>query len=376
MSASAVTIAELELVGLRTPLPAPAVFSWGVAHERNVGLVRVRLDDGTEGWGETSVTFPLWSLEERAATVAGMAPLVVGKGLATQDDIADVVAQLRRSTDRLRLLWSHTAISAAIGAIEMALWDAWSRMLGVPAWTLLGGESRDVPLYAVGFGGTPEQAADTAVGLLAEGYAAVKIRVGFDPDADEALVRTVSEAIGGGLYADANMGWSREAATEMVRRLNPYDLGWLEEPLSRDDREGLAALRSEARMPLAAGENCYSEEELVSLGRSGIVDVLMPDLARVGGLSPAIAGARAARDRGIGYSTHHYASDLGFAAMLALCAVVGDPRPIIRDISPWPTRGEVLSEPLEISGGVARPYAGPGLAPLPAAEVLRKYRVL
>ncbi|MEJ1089515.1 mandelate racemase/muconate lactonizing enzyme family protein [Microbacterium sp. Mu-80] len=370
------TISSVEFIGLRTPLPSPAVFSWGTANERNVGLVRVRLADGTEGWGETSVTFPLWSMEERAATVAGIAPIAEGQRLEAAADIAAVVAVLRQRTDRLRLLWSHTAISAAIGAVEMALWDAWGRMQDAPVWQLLGGTDAVIPMYAVGFGGSPAQVADTATGLLEEGYAAVKVRVGFDPDDDVALVEAVSAVAGDRLYADVNMGWTRDEARTMVERLNPYGLGWLEEPLSRDDREGLAALREIATMPLAAGENCYSAEELVSLAESGLVEVLMPDLARVGGLEAGIAGARVARERGLGYSTHHYASDIGFAAMATLCAVVGAPRPILRDVSPWPIRDGLLSEPLVIENGTARPFAGPGLAPTPVLAVVEEYRVL
>jgi len=369
-------ITDLEFVGLRSPLPSPAVFSWGSAHERNVGLVRVTLDDGTVGWGETSVTFPLWSMEERAATVSALREFFVGQAVTDAESIAAVIGSTRVRTDRLRLLWSHVALSAALGAIEMALWDALGRSLGRPVWEMLGGTPADIPLYAVGFGGTPDQAADAAAGLIAEGYRTVKVRAGFDPDDDVALIRAVSERIGQGLLVDANMGWTRAEAATMVPRLEPFALGWLEEPLSRDDLAGYGELRELAAMPLAAGENCYSGEELVALAESGLVDVVMPDLARVGGLAPGITGARAAVAGGRGYSTHHYASDVGFAAMLALCAVVGDPQPILRDVSPWPLRTELLEDALEISGGTARPYAGAGLAPAPRHDVVEEYRVL
>ncbi|MEV8273363.1 mandelate racemase/muconate lactonizing enzyme family protein [Microbacterium sp. NPDC077184] len=369
-------ISDITFIGLRSPLPAPAVFSWGSASERNVGLVRAQLDSGVEGWGETSVTFPLWSLEERAATVASLAPMFVGRTLDEPADIADVISAARVRTDRLRSLWSPVGISAALGAIEMALWDAYGKALETPVWQILGGTASEVPLYAVGFGGTPEQSAEAAASALADGFAKVKVRVGFDPDADEALVRTVSDRIGGGLLIDANMGWSRTEAQTMLRRLEPYDLGWLEEPLDRADLTGYAELREKATMPIAAGENCYSEEELIALATGGSIDVVMPDLARVGGLTAAIAGARAARESGRTYSTHHYASDIGFAAMLALCAVVGEPAPILRDISPWPLRTELLSDPLEISPGRALPYSGPGLSPSPRTPVLEEYRTL
>ncbi|WP_336644834.1 mandelate racemase/muconate lactonizing enzyme family protein [Microbacterium sp. USHLN186] len=369
-------VQDIEFVGLRTPLPSPAVFSWGSAEERNVGLVRVVLSDGTEGWGETSVTFPLWSLEERAATVRGIAALATGRRLESSGDIARIVSEMTRSTDRLRLLWSPTGISAAIGAIEMALWDAWGRVQDRPVWEILGGADIEIPLYAVGFGGSPTEVAEITSMLLGEGYAAVKIRVGFEPDADVALVEAVSAVAGDRLYVDVNMGWGRSQAAEMIPRLNDFGLGWLEEPLSRDDREGLRLLRDIAKMPLAAGENCYSEAELVSLAESRLVEVVMPDLARVGGLGAGIAGARTARANDLGYSPHHYASDIGFAAMATLCAVVGEPRPILRDVSPWPIRTELLSEPLSLEHGVTRPYSGAGLSPAPDPHIIEEHRVL
>lgn len=367
---------RVEFVGLRTQLPSPAVFSWGSASQRNVGLVRVECGGGPDGWGESSVTFPLWSLEERAATVNGIAPLFENLDITSAEGIVDAVASARAKTDRLRLLWSHTAISSALGAIEMAMWDAWGKHHGEPTWRLLGGSDLQVPLYAVGFGGTPEDVAAQAADAIDEGYSAVKVRVGFDQDDDIELVRTVTERVGEGVLADANMGWSRADAATMVRRLEPYRLGWLEEPLSRDDMAGYRELRALTDTPLAAGENCYSETELVDLARSGLVDVVMPDLARVGGMIAAIAGAHAALEAGRGYSTHHYASDVGFAAMLALCAVVGGPRPVLRDMGEWPVRSGLLSEPILISGGHAQPFAGAGMTPDLRPDVVEEYRVL
>lgn len=373
---SDIRISNVEFVGLRSRLPTPAVFAWGSAGERNVGLIRLTCDDGTVGWGETSVTFPLWSLEERAATVRAIRDLFIGEPIGGPEQIVDLAAHVRQRTNPLRLLWSHVALSASIGAIEMAMWDALGKHRAESVWKILGGDVLEAPLYAVGFGGSPDDVARAAASAIADGYRAVKVRVGFDPEADVRLVRTVSDRVGPGLLVDANMGWTRDEAASMAARLEPFQLGWLEEPLSRDDPDGYRILREQTRIPLAAGENCYTEAELVSLAESGTVDVVMPDLARVGGLTAAIAGARAARAAGRGYSPHHYASDIGFSAMVALCAIVGDPDPLLRDVSPWPLRSELLEHPLEVAQGIVRPWSGPGLAPDPRAAVIEEFRVL
>ena len=172
------------------------------------------------------------------------------------------------------------------------------------------------------------------------------------------------------------MGWDLPAALDMSEKLREFNMGWLEEPLSREDRDGLAKIRELNVAPLAAGENCYSRDELLTLATSGLVDILMPDLARCGGFLIALEGAQTALEQGLQYSTHHYASDIGFAAMSALCAVAGPSAPILRDLSPWPLREELLSESLEISGGKTKPFEGPGLAPAPRTEVIERTRVL
>lgn len=368
-------IERVEFVALRSLLPQPAVFSWGAANERNVGLVRVVTDRGVEGWGETSVTFPLWSLEERRETVRSIAPLAEGGEIDDAEGIAALTARLRAQTARLRLLWSPVGISGAIGAIEMALWDAWGKTLGEPVWQLLGGAPDPVPLYAVGFGGPAEAVADQAAEALDAGYAAVKVRVGMGEEADLALLDAVVSRVGAGVLVDANMGWELPTAMRMAGLLERFELGWLEEPLSRDDADGYRALRRCTDLPLAAGENCFSSTELRALGRSGSVDVVMPDLARIGGLGEALAATRDAISHGLAYSPHHYASDIGFSAMISFCSILGPSRPALRDLGEWPLRSELLAEPLDISDGCARPYSGPGLAPAPRPEVLEEWRL-
>ncbi|MGF1646710.1 MAG: mandelate racemase/muconate lactonizing enzyme family protein [Kineosporiaceae bacterium] len=372
------TVAEVEFVGIRTPLDPPAVFSWGRAGERNVGLVRVRRSDGITGWGETSVTFPLWSLEERRETVAGgIAPLATGLPCESPEDIAVAVARVGGALGRLRHLWSPVAISAGVAALEMALVDAWARAHGEPAWRLLGGRGDPVPLYAVGFPGSAEEIVAGAARAVADGYRAVKLRVGFSDQADLALVRRAVAELGAErVLLDANMAWDRDHALDMAVRLAGIGAGWLEEPVARDDVAGLAAVRRVGGLRVAAGENCYSGAELQHLLDADAVDVLMPDLARCGSLRDGLRAARAALSRGLAYSPHHYASDLGFAAALTVCAVAGPSEPLLRDVSHWPVRRELLGEPLDVRAGLAHLPTTPGLAPAPDPRVIERSRVL
>lgn len=372
-------IARVEFVGLRSPLGAPAVFSWGTADSRNVGLVKIVTENGYVGWGETSVTFPLWSLEERAATVNdGLTPQAVGAEFETIDDIRAICQSIDNNMARLRLLWSPVGISAAIGALEMAMLDALGRYLELPVWQILDGTRQPIDLYAVGFSGELEEAVQQAQAALDDGYSAVKVRAGFGKAQDIHQMKTFRQTLGGDarILVDVNMGWERAEAVDMAAQLSDFNLGWLEEPVSREDMNGLHEVRAVADAPLAAGENCYTKEELDALIASGAADVIMPDLARCGGLLTGLDAARAALNAGLAYSTHHYASDIGFSAMVGMCSVAGSSEPILRDISPWSLRESITSDSLTVVDGQAWAYEGPGLAPAPDPSVVERHRVI
>ncbi|MCS7256825.1 MAG: mandelate racemase/muconate lactonizing enzyme family protein [Thermomicrobium sp.] len=369
-------IVEVEFYGLRSRLPSPARFSWGEAWERNVGLVRVVTDEGLEGWGETSVTFPLWSLEERALTVRqGLRPLVLG---VEWEEPTELTERLHRRLSPLGHLWSMVAVRSAVAAFEVALWDIVGQRAGRPLWALWGGSWQRVPLYAVGFSGDVQTIARQAAEAIERGFRAVKVRVGFDDEADEQLVRTVRTAIGpeATLLVDANMAYDRERARRMAERLAPYRLGWLEEPLVRTDVAGMTALRRLGLVPLAAGENAYTLEEAVALLEAEAVDVLMPDIARIGGLTAARAACNAARSCGLPYSPHQFGSYVGLAAALHLCAAEPGANWLLMDIAPWELREAVVeSEPL-VEGGWGLPPRSPGLGVRVNLARLEQFRVV
>jgi D-galactarolactone cycloisomerase len=368
------SIESVDFIPLRTPLEKPAVFSWGSANSRNVGLVRVLLSDGVEGYGETSVTFPLWSLEERVNTVRALGLFFVGKTFSSLTDIDELLAEAEKSFQPLKFLWSPVAISAGLGAIEMAVLDAWSRSRGEALWQLLGGADRPQPMYAVGMSGTPEEVAKQCVSLIDSGFTAVKLRVGFGAERDVSLVSTVRDALGedAKILLDANMGWDREQAKLMIRRLLPFNPAWIEEPLPHDDLEGLVTLSREFSVPLAAGENAYGSAALERLFSTGALSWIMPDLARCGGFLNGLRIAKKAADEGVGVSPHHYASDIGFAADVALTALLPEGGLLLRDVSHWPIRSEIVDDRLRFERGKALPHRGPGLSPEPNASVMRE----
>jgi L-alanine-DL-glutamate epimerase-like enolase superfamily enzyme len=181
----------------------------------------------------------------------------------------------------------------AISAIDCAAWDVAAKALGVPLWRLLGGAGEPVPTYASeGLWLTNDlgRLADEAAELAALGFEAVKMRLGRKREADDIrAAEVVREAIGPDvrLMADANQGWDVKYALRMGRKLEAAgaNLTWLEEPIPHDDVVGQARLANELETPLTTGENAYAHFGFRELLEAGAVDVVMPDLERIGGVT-------------------------------------------------------------------------------------------
>jgi L-alanine-DL-glutamate epimerase-like enolase superfamily enzyme len=188
---------------------------------------------------------------------------------------------------------------AAVSAVDIALWDAEAKRLGVPVYDLLGGRARPrIPAYASQLYAKDdlEALAAEAKGYVEQGFGMVKQRFLWGPADGRAgmrrnveLVRTVREAIGEqvDLAADAYMGWDFEYGREMIRLLEPYHLRWLEEPLLPDDAAGYRALAASSPIPIAAGEHEATLSAFYEMITSGAVHVVQPDVNRLGGLTAA-----------------------------------------------------------------------------------------
>jgi L-alanine-DL-glutamate epimerase-like enolase superfamily enzyme len=133
-----------------------------------------------------------------------------------------------------------------------------------------------------------EQVKDNATRTLESGVGGIKIKVGL-PDSAEDLrrVRAVREHLGDGVpfMVDANQQWDRPTAMRISRRLEEFDLVWIEEPLDAYDAEGHAQLARSLDTAIATGEMLTSVAEHYELIRAGSVDIIQPDAPRIGGIT-------------------------------------------------------------------------------------------
>ncbi len=211
---------------------------------------------------------------------------------------------------RIRNLGRPGICSAAIAAVDIALWDLKARLLGLPLAVLLGPVREAVPVY--GSGGFTSYGVDELGAQLAEwvagGIDRVKMKVGAAPDEDPARVRAAREAIGGGaeLMVDANGAYTRTQALALAELFAESGVTWFEEPVSSDDLEGLRMLRERipAGMAIAAGEYGYDLAYFRRMLEAGSVDVLQADVTRCAGITELLRVSALCQARSLPLSAH------------------------------------------------------------------------
>jgi L-alanine-DL-glutamate epimerase-like enolase superfamily enzyme len=200
--------------------------------------------------------------------------------------------------------------SAALSAVDAALWDLKGRLLNLSVVNLIGAARDDVPVY--GSGGftsysIPQLEAQLS-GWVQDGITRVKMKIGRDRCADVERVAAARRAIGSEaeLFVDANGAYTRTEALAQAERFAGQDVTWFEEPVSSDDLEGLALLveRAPAGMAIAAGEYGYDAFYFRRMLEARAVDVLQADATRCGGLTAFLRVGALAEAHAIPLSAH------------------------------------------------------------------------
>jgi len=311
------TIADIETYCL---VGTSAQDQWGPPYGF---FVKVTTRDGLTGFGESD-TMP----EIAASVVNARAVNSLVTGL--RDILIGSEAEPKPAWDRMKeavMQYGRDGVVLhAMAAIDIALWDIAGKRAGKPVAALLGGIKHErLRCYGTSALGTNlADAADNARSVVDQGFSAVKLGwppFGLDADHDEAIVRTLREAIGPtvDLLIDAGMAWDLSAALARAARLRSYGLFWLEEPFPAYDMKAYGRFHAEAGMPIAAGEMAASATELMRLVKDNCVDILQIDVSRTG-LTQAAQIAAFANSRGVSVVNHTYSYVINAAASAQLMA--------------------------------------------------------
>ncbi|WP_444544327.1 L-talarate/galactarate dehydratase [Pseudomonas matsuisoli] len=215
-----------------------------------------------------------------------------------------------------KLLWAGASMGRsgmavqAVAPFDVALWDLKAKRAGLPLAKLLGAHRDSVQCYNTsgGFLSTPlDKVLENVESSRASGIGGIKIKVG-QPDTaiDYARVKAVREKLGEGfpLMVDANQQWDRVTAQRFCRKLEEFDLTWIEEPLDCQDHEGHAALSASLDTAIATGEMLTSFEEHARFIGVKAADFVQPDAPRVGGITPFLQIMNLASFNGLKLAPH------------------------------------------------------------------------
>ncbi|WP_323960081.1 enolase [Arthrobacter sp. JZ12] len=215
-----------------------------------------------------------------------------------------------------KLLWAGASVgrsgvaTQALAALDIALYDLKAKRAGLPLAKLLGAYRDSVRTYNTSGGflnASIDEVKARATQSIEEGIGGIKIKVGL-PDNAEDLRRltAVREHIGPDvpLMVDANQQWDRATALRMGRRMEQFDLVWIEEPLDAYDAEGHAALAAALDTPIATGEMLASVAEHERLIATRACDIIQPDAPRVGGITQFMRLAALADQAGLDLAPH------------------------------------------------------------------------
>lgn len=360
-------------------------------------VVRIHTDAGIVGIGETD-TNP-WAAR---AVIKAPGTHIMGLGLREMlldADPLDVEGLWERMYEGSAMTGRRGLGICGIGALDMALWDIRGKASGEPVWKLLGGavHQRLVPYASLLPGGTTineyiDHLAERAVAAKELGFHAAKLEIcvkgpyahnNIQVRDDAEIARAVGvcrEAVGPDmtLMVDVAYAWDDwKAALRVVSMLEPHDIYFLETPLRSDDLEGYAKLCAASPIRIAAGEWLNTRFECLDFMDRGGLDVIQPDVGRVGGLTEARRVALHARDRGCLVVPHCWKSGIGIAASMHLAAIA----PTCSYIEYLPAalsdsalRRELTVADYEVVDGFLPLPDRPGLGVTLSEEACRRYR--
>lgn len=342
----------MNLRALRTrpvlvPIRRPPVSASGAIPEAALVLFDLETDQGVTGRSYV-FAFASWALAPIVGCAQGLFAMIKGDPLAP----LDLEAKLRR---QLALLDSPGLVGLALAGIDMAAWDALAQARGVPLVTLLGGTPKAIAAYnSTGLWIQPvEPLADEAMALLAEGFTAVKLRLGRDDFAqDLAAVRAVKKRIGEAtLMCDFNQRLTVNEALRRALALDGEGLYWIEEPVRHDDYEGYARIAAETATPIQTGENLVDTFDMARAIALRSLDFVMPDVQRIGGVTGWLRAAALAHAHGIEMSSYLFPEfSLHLLGVTPTCHWL--------EFMDW--AAPLLQEPMRVKDGFARIPERPG----------------
>ena len=287
-------ITEVRLGRLHAPLRVPFKTALRSVDRVEDILVELHTDTGAVGYGEAPPTGPITG--DTAGGIIGAVRELIAPALIGQEvDAFEAVAA------RVQKAGVHN--TSAKAAVDMALWDLYGQLHGIPVHKLLGGARRQLVTDITISVNPPEQMAADARDAVARGYDCLKVKVGADPALDTARLAAVRAAVGDGvcIRIDANQAWTPRQAVRILNEMQDKGLALelVEQPVPADDLEGLAYVTRHSWVPVMADESVFSPADALRIMQHRAADFINIKLMKCGGLTNALRIAAAAEVYGV-----------------------------------------------------------------------------
>jgi len=301
-------ILRIEALPISAKIEKPFQISTTLFSEVRALIVKVTTDNGIEGIGESLVRVSPKATKYIVEEM--LAPQIIGRD---PFDAADLWWRMF-SVMRTR---GHTkgVILEAISGIDVAIWDIIGKALNMPVYKALNGFGRkELPAYASSvFIGEKKDMEAQVKKFLDKGYLAMKIKLGKGPARDVEAIKNIRLMVGDSikLMVDCNSFYDAATAIELGRKLEKYDIYWIEEPVPPYDLEGYKAVKNGQPLRIASGEGEFGVYGFRDLLSTKAVSMVQPDLGRVGGFT-----------EGMRVTSLIYANNLNFSPHTGMCSAV------------------------------------------------------
>jgi L-alanine-DL-glutamate epimerase-like enolase superfamily enzyme len=288
--ANALRITSVRTELLRLPLARPIV-SGSASAGRGFRLdsifflgAWISTDHGPEGFGHA------YFLQGGARAAKSVVDDDLGPALVGEDPL-DHERLWQKLYWHVQSVGRRGLVMQAQAALDLALWDLKGKVAGLPIWKLLGGARSSAAVYGSDGGWlwmSVEQMIEAGREYLSQGMIGTKLKVGHDdPREDVRRVEAVRKALGDDVWlaVDANQRWDYATALAAGREFQRLGCAWFEEPMTCEDPAGHARLAEALDIPIALGETLQSRSEIQDYLQRDAVDIVQPDLTRVGGLT-------------------------------------------------------------------------------------------
>lgn len=274
-------IKDIKVEVLELPLKKQWKIALYAAKTRAHAVLKIITEDGIIGYGEASPS-PAF-MGETGYTIKlvidkYLKPAIVGKNIFDVEEIHELM--------NFAIYGNYAAKST----IDMALYDAIGKTLGVPVYKLIGGQRRkEIELsWVVGMQDL-ESSIEEAKEKIKLGYKVLKVKVGNTPEIDFQVVKQIREAVGDDvpIRLDANQGYDFKTALEVFRKIEEFKLESIEQPVERWDIEGMKYLREKLKTPIMADESVSSFHDVERIIREKAADIVNIKVGKVGGISIA-----------------------------------------------------------------------------------------